>query len=291
MASFPRFIRRILGESPESIDRKAINLGRILTSQNSRLDSPNIQDYGFGVFSQWDEDGIIQELVRSVPPEARTFIEIGVEDYKESNTRFLLMKDNWRGFIVDSSSKNMTVVRDAHYYWKHDLRTKSSFVNAENVNELIKESGFGKNLGLLSVDIDGVDFHVVNAIRECRPHILVVEYNANFGFEESVTVPYRADFVRTKAHYSNLYYGASLGAMAQVAGRMGLFLVGTNSAGNNAFFVREGNQTALRFRKTVREAYTGSRFREARNSEGKLTFDVRDGLHKIAGLPLTHVSE
>lgn len=289
MAFFSQVFRRILGESFESIDRRALNLGRILAKQNEGLQSSNIQDFGFGIFSQWDEDGIIQELARSVPPEAHTFIEIGVEDFKESNTRFLMMKDNWRGFIVDASSRNMAVVKKSDYYWKFDLQSKAAFVCAENVNDLVLDSGFGENLGLLSVDIDGVDFHILNAIKDRRPHILVVEYNANFGPTEFVTVPYRPDFLRSKAHYSNLYYGASLGAIAVAAERMGLFLVGTNSAGNNAFFVREENTTAAHFRKTVQDAFTASRFREARNSRGLLTFDVQDGLQKIAHLPLERV--
>jgi len=288
-ASFSRFLSPFLAEPRASRDRKAINLGRILARHNESLDSSNIQDFGFGVFSQWDEDGILQRLTKSVPPEARTFIEIGVEDYTESNTRFLMMKDNWRGFIVDSSSKNMRRVRESDYYWRYDLTAKASFVTAENVNQLIVESGFQDNLGLLSLDIDGVDFHVLKAIKDCRPHILVVEYNAKFGPNRLVTVPYRPDFERTKAHHSNLYYGASLGAMVVLAQEMGLVLVGTNSAGNNAFFVREDSEAATVFQKTTEEAFTVSRFREARDRDGQLTFDVEKGVHEISDLPLDEV--
>jgi len=280
-----------LAESRESRDRKAINIGRVLARSNEALESTDIRDFGFGVFSQWDEDGILQRLTKSVPPHAHTFIEIGVEDYSESNTRFLMMKDNWKGFIVDSSSKNMRIVREASYYWKYDLTAKASFVTAENVNQLISESGFQDNLGLLSLDIDGVDFHVLNAIENCRPHILVVEYNANFGPEQSVTVPYRPDFERTKAHYSNLYYGASLAAMAALAEGMGLVLVGTNSAGNNAFFVRAGSEASMVFRKNVQEAFTASLFREARDEHGRLTFDIGEGLKEISHLPLDLVTD
>ena len=73
-------LRDFFAESPELQERNAINLGRLLAKQNQGRESSNLQDFGFGVFSQWDEDGIIQALAESVPPSAHSFIEIGVED-------------------------------------------------------------------------------------------------------------------------------------------------------------------------------------------------------------------
>ena len=151
-------------------------------------------------------------------------------------------------------------------------------------------SGFRDRLGILSIDIDGVDYHVLKAIRACRPHILIVEYNAVFGAHRRVTVPYRPDFNRTKSHYSNIYRGASLAAMNSLASDLGLRLVGTNKAGNNAFFIREDNPLVENFPGSVEEKFTASRFRESRNRDGSLSF-VRysDLAELISELPLVEV--
>lgn len=252
-------------------DRDAINLGRIIAHQLSSLDSKNLDDYGFSVFSQWDEDGIIQRLVQLLPDIPRTFIELGVEDYRESNTRFLLMKDNWSGFVVDGDRKNVEAIRSSYYFWKYELEAKAHFLTRENINSVIQESGFGPEVGILSIDLDGVDYHILEAISEMMPWILVCEYNALMGSEEAVTVPYRSDFNRTSAHYSNLYWGASLAAFQHVADKLGMVLVGVNSAGNNAFFVRAAHLPNSLKRLTVKEAFKEASFREGRDEVGNLT--------------------
>ena len=80
-------------------------LGRIEARQNTGINSKNINDYEFRVSSQWGEDGIIQHLVQNIYIENKIFIEFGVENYTESNTRFLLQNDNWSGMIIDASKK------------------------------------------------------------------------------------------------------------------------------------------------------------------------------------------
>ena len=55
----------------------------------------NISDVEFRVFSQWGEDGIIDWVINQIPNISKNFIEIGTEDYKEANTRFLLMNKNY----------------------------------------------------------------------------------------------------------------------------------------------------------------------------------------------------
>jgi hypothetical protein len=124
---------------------------------------------------------------------------------------------------------------------------------------------------LLSIDIDGNDYWVLDAIDVVSPRILVAEYNSTFGPDAAVSVPYDPKFRRTKAHHSNLYWGASLAALCLAAGRKQLAFVGSNSAGNNAFFVRRdvlGDLATL----TPQEGWVDARFRESRDHGGQLTF-------------------
>jgi hypothetical protein len=225
----------------------------------------------FRVFSQFGEDGIIQYLVHRVPMEDEVFVEFGVEDYSESNTRFLLMHDNWRGLVIDGGGTHEAFLRRTGLDWRYDITGKTAFVDRDNINGLIQTAGIEGDIGLLSVDIDGNDLWVLEATDVVSPRILVVEYNSNFGPEAAVTVPYDPRFERSRAHWSHLYWGASLAALDHVAGREGYVLVGGNSAGNNAFWVREDVAGDLQ-PVAVADAYAVSRFRESRDESGGLTY-------------------
>jgi hypothetical protein len=117
-----------------------------------------------------------------------------------------------------------------------------------------------------------------------------MEYNAVFGSARAITVPYAADFKRTAAHFSNLYFGASLKALCQLAAAWGYSLVGTNSAGNDAFFVRNDLLNERVAARTLDEAFTASKFRESRDPAGRLTcLSGEERLSAIAGLPVIDV--
>lgn len=254
------------------IESLKILCGRIAAQQARSLPASSaFKEAEFQVFSQWGEDGIIQFLLAHVPMANEVFVEFGVQDYSESNTRFLLMNNLWSGLIMDGSEDWMAAVRRSNLSWRHTLHAKAAWVTAENVNELITSAGIGGDIGILSVDIDGVDYWVWKAINVVQPRIIIVEYNSLFGPEIKVTPPYKPDFERGKAHHSHLFYGISLAAVEQLGAEKGYTLVGTNSAGNNAFLVR--NELAGVFpKRSVSELYTAARFREARGTDGHLVF-------------------
>ncbi|HET6178185.1 MAG TPA: hypothetical protein VFE61_14715 [Candidatus Sulfotelmatobacter sp.] len=243
---------------------------------------------GFGVFSQFDEDGIIQFLISHVEIKNQTFIEFGVEHYEESNTRFLLINDNWQGMVMDGSQENVDYIKNDRVSRKYDLQAYCEFITKENINELIRRSGFNEDLGLLSVDIDGNDYWVWEAIDSIRPRLVVAEYNSVFGLDP-VSTPYQADFLRTKAHHSNLYYGCSLAALTHLATRKGYLFTGSNLRGNNAFFVRKDIAGSLP-QLTAQEGYVRSHFKESRDAKGNLTYLTGAARRKvIAHLPVVNV--
>lgn len=196
----------VLLKANRQLDEIKINQGRILSELHSRKQSASLSDYEFKVFSQWGEDGIIQFLISNLNVRNKTFIEFGVEDFFESNCRFLMMKDNWSGFVIDGSVKNIERLKSSYFYWRYNLLGVASFITRENIAHLLESSGFDKNPGILSIDIDGVDYHVLAELQSWKPSILIVEYNTVFGFNRPVTVPYDANFHRTHKHFSNLYF-------------------------------------------------------------------------------------
>ena len=156
---------------------------------------------------------------------------------------------------------------------------------------MLARGNFGDDIGILSIDIDGVDYWILGAITHCKPRILIVEFNSVFGAERPITVPYDPGFVRTEKHHSNLYFGASLAAFHHNVTRRGYSLVGTNSAGSNAFFVRNDQMANCPFPAlSVKEAFVTSMVREAKDKEGNLTLlSGDDRLTAIRGLPVVNV--
>lgn len=139
-----------------------------------------IENLEFQVFSQFGDDGIIQYIINSIDFPAKTFIEFGVETYKEANTRFLLINNNWSGMVIDGSESNINFIRQDGIYFAHEIYAKHSFVTKENINNLLSEFPYGPEIGILSIDIDGNDYWVWKEINVVNPVLVIVEYNSVF---------------------------------------------------------------------------------------------------------------
>lgn len=247
-------------------------LGKLLVKSIEKRKVNSLKDVEFKIFSQFGEDGIIQWLIHNLDIKNKTFVEFGVEDYRESNTRFLMMNDNWSGFIIDSSKENISKIKYSEYYWKYDLIAKNAFITCKNINNLISSRNFNKEVGILSVDIDGNDYWIWKQIDVINPVVVIIEYNSVFGIDRTITVPYCEKYNRTKTHYSNLYFGASLLALSKLASDKGYALVGCSSAGNNAFFVKKDKINSVVKEASVKKGFILSKFRESRDKNGSMTF-------------------
>lgn len=277
----------------KSLDSRLTNiqnaLGRIELRQNISQGNLGLVNCEYKVYSQWGEDGIIQYLISRLAVSNKVFVEFGVETYTESNTRFLLVNNNWSGLVIDGSQKNIDFIKSDSIYWRHNLKADCAFINRDNINELISRNGLSGDIGLLSVDIDGNDYWVWKAIHVINPSIVVCEYNSLWGFRDAVTTPYDTEFIRGKKHFSNLYYGASIKALNDLAVSKGYSLVGGNSAGNNVFFVRNDLLSNLE-PMNVEDAWVQSQFRESRDNNGQLTYlNYNQRRALLAELPLVEI--
>jgi hypothetical protein len=278
----------------DSLDARARRmqeaLGRIESRQLAQLNLSEMRANEFQVYSQWGEDGIIQWLLRNVAVDKRAFVEFGVEDYAESNTRFLLVNNGWSGLVIDSSAPNIEALRRDPVYWRHNLKSSCAFVTRENIDELIVAQGLKDRVGLLSIDVDGNDYWIWNGITSIDPELVIVEYNARFGPRRAVTIPYDPSFRRALAHHSRVYYGASLAALTLLGKRKGYALVGCNSAGNNAFFVKRERLSPGVVERSPEQAFIAAGFRESRDERGRLAFlDADAEQHILENLPLVEV--
>lgn len=290
--SFRHRLRRAILPPGILRDLEALRLsqGRILTELNRAKSPAELRECEFRVFSQFGEDGIIQKLISTIPIPNKMFIEFGVEDFLESNCRFLMMNDNWRGFVVDGSERWISAVRQHDWFWKYDLNARCAVISRDNINAELLRSGFPSDIGVLSIDVDGIDYWLVEALSAYSPRILIVEYNSVFGSERKISVPYDPAFSRRARHFSELYYGASLGALEFIAAKKGYSLVGTESAGVNAFFVRNDLMNHGLRKLAVGEAHSVAQFRQSRNAEGMLNYLSGEARYDaIRGLPVVNV--
>jgi len=271
-------------------ERLALQVGALQSRLVQAATYATIQEAEFKVFSQNGEDGIIQYLLSKIPIGTASFVEVGVQDYVESNTRFLLMNNYWHGLIIDCGVVHVDYIQHQKFGWQYDIRAVSAFVTRENINEVVQRAGFTGDLGLFSLDIDGNDYWVLDALEVVSPRIVIVEYNSVFGPSVAVTVPYDPVFDRSRVHYSNLYYGASLSALAHLMQSRGYALVGSNRAGNNAFFVRRDALGDIR-ETSPAECYVPSPFAESRDRSGALTYvrSMSARLELIGHLPVYDV--
>jgi hypothetical protein len=235
----------------DKIDRQIVLQGQSLARINQRRKETgqlqSLNDFEFRVFSQFGEDGILQHLIQEAGIEEgeKTFVEFGVQDYQESNTRFLLQGYNWKGLIIDGNEEWVNAVRGSSLCWRYNLKAVAAWIDCDNINSLILSSGIAGKIGILSIDIDGNDYWVWESINQIKPIIVICEWNSSYGDQHSVSIPYQADFHRASAHYSQQYWGASIEALNSLGLRKGYRLVGSNLAGNNLFFVRSEFQRGL----------------------------------------------
>tara|TARA_E500000178_G_scaffold329813_1_gene361120 strand:+ start:1752 stop:2651 length:900 start_codon:yes stop_codon:yes gene_type:complete len=280
---FENFFFRLmnLNDIKSNIDKLKINQGKLLIKNLKDCDLDNLDNLAFSIYSQFNEDGIIQFLINNLDIKNKEFIEIGVENFEEANTRFLLQNNCWKGLIIDSLKENINFIKKQTYYWRYQLEAEDVFITKENVNNIIKKYDFKQNIGLLSIDIDGNDYWVWDAISSINPDVLIIEYNSLFGSEKSLTIKYDKNFVRPNRGIYKCLYGASLKALTNLSEKKGYSLVAVNSNGNNAFYVRNELLNEKIYKRDVIKCFKKNTFKEYIDIDGEIKNINNDDLNKL----------
>jgi hypothetical protein len=185
-------------------------------------DLADLRRYERQVHSQGGEDGVLQRIFECLGATNRFFVEFGAWDGQHlSNTAHLRLDQGWTGLLMDGDPERVSGV------------VCNEFVTAENVQTLFEKHGVPRGFDLLSIDIDGNEYWVWQAIRDWRPRVVVMEYNVFFGIDVSKTMPYNA----THRWDKTMFHGASLAALRKLGRDKGYTLLHTDSYAPNAFFV------------------------------------------------------
>ena len=185
---------------------------------------------GAKYFSQFDEDGILLEILRRLKIEQGSFVEVGVGDGTENNT-IVLLAHGWTGLWLGNQSLAWTPSGKR-------LRFEKTTVTPENVGALVGD----RPVDVLSLDVDGNDYWIVKSLlARTRPRILVLEYNAKFPPPVRFVMPYDPNH----GWDGTDYFGASLSAWQDLLAPFKYVPVCCSYTGLNVFFVSEGDLPAF----------------------------------------------
>lgn len=226
------------------------------------------------IYSQNGEDGIIDFLIQKLKINKPNFIEIGIGEYVEANTRFLYDRFYPKGLVIDQIENLKKKVFSNIKSWKGDLRVIESEVSSKNINKVLNEN-CDFEIDIFSLDIDGIDYWIIDQLENNISKIFVAEYNPVFGDNLEVTIPNIENFNRSDYHFSNLCYGVSLKLLIKIMKKKGFYFIGTNLLKNNAFFVSE-NFPKEKYFPNIKikklNYYTDSNVRESRDERGNLNY-------------------
>lgn len=186
--------------------------------------------YARNVHSQFGEDGIIEKIVSMIPV-AEWCVEFGAWEGKHfSNTHLLLSRKGWSGVLVESDPEKFKDL--LRTYGGNEriacLNRKVGFEGDDVLDNILAETPIPSNFGILSIDIDGNDYHVWKSFTRYRPSLVVIEFNN--------TIPNCVDFAQEADNAVN--QGSSLLALCRLGKSKGYELIAVTDF--NAFFVDEG---------------------------------------------------
>jgi len=267
------------------LNRTLIGTNALLIQRNNYKNVTKITDCELKIFSQFGEDGIIDFILNTIKlNKVIRFVEIGVGNYEEANTRYLIESRPCSGLIIDKD-RQINFVKKRNFYWQNSIQICNRTVSPENINKILEDHNFLKNFDLLSLDVDGLDYWILSELDLQSTSVLIIEYNPIFGSDYKITIPNLKNFCREDYH--KYYFGMSLKALKEICEKKGFYFIGSNSSNFNAFFVNNKYRDLFQNIKIENiEYYTQFYFDEARDEKIKkshieflnkiLNFDVYD---------------
>jgi hypothetical protein len=228
-------------------DRRAVYLA---SAQLAAAHPTSLSPYAqaeLQVFSQNGEDGVIAAILTDIGVTTPSFVEFGIEDGSTGNCVFLADVLGWSGLFIEADPGQGARLA-AKYANRTDVRTLTAHVTPENIDELLTANGVPPEPAVMSIDIDGNDYWVWDAISSVRPSVVVIEYNSALPADLAIVQPVDSP------PWDGLspVWGASSGALERLADQKGYSLVYLEMTGVNAFFVRNDLLASLPTRAVLR---------------------------------------
>ncbi|TDH27022.1 hypothetical protein EXU57_09485 [Segetibacter sp. 3557_3] len=219
------------------------NQYRLMKKTLSAAEMPRFTDVGFKVYSQFEEDGILLYIFSVIGTTNKQVVEICAGDGIQCMAANLVINHGWTGLLFDGDAaaveQGNRFFRSNQSTWLYPPAFRQAWITRENINQLITNNGFMGEIDLLSLDIDGNDYHIMEAITVVKPRVIICETHNVIPAHLALTIPYKSDFnMSSEVHHE--FRGASLLAMQKLLKTKGYRLVGGHRYGFNALFISEG---------------------------------------------------
>lgn len=185
-------------------------------------------DHGYNVYSQFGEDGIIEKVFSIIGPKSRVAIEFGAWDGLHlSNIACLWKHDSsWKGILIEGDAERCKeLIANTKGYNCVPIHAWVGIGPDDSLEAILKQYGIRETPDILSIDIDGNDYHILESLKKLRPRLIICEYNPTIPATYDVYAPYSPD--------NN--FGQSVGALNRVAEKKGYKLIALTLT--NAFYV------------------------------------------------------
>jgi hypothetical protein len=244
---------------------------------------PVFEEVELRCYSQNGEDGILLYIFSLIGTTHKKVVEISAGDGIECNAANLIINHGWFGLLIDGNKK--LIERGRKFYSRcRDTAgcppfLKHAWITKENINEIIREEDFTGEIDLLSLDLDGVDYWLLQELSVVSPRVILVEYQNIWRAEKAVTVPYQPDFQFDADKFGKNYFGASLPAFVKLLKNKGYRYVGSQSLGFNAFFIKNGIGEDFLPEVPVEDIF----------KQAKVMYCIRDRVEQVKHLPWIEV--
>jgi hypothetical protein len=202
---------------------------RIPPDINQKNFKPNnwLNQYARTVTSQSGEDGIIEKALEVIKDNDKWCVEFGSWNGKYlSNTYSLIVDKDYSAVLIEANVKRFKdLLRTFGENPKvTSINTFVGFGVDDNLDTILKNTPIPNNFDLLSIDVDGNDYHIWDAVKEYRPKVVVIEFNG--------TIPPEVEFVQPPD--MSVTQGSSILSLTKLAKSKGYELVAATS---NAIYV------------------------------------------------------
>lgn len=183
--------------------------------------------YAKNVYSQFGEDGVVEKIFEMIKPKTRLAVEFGAWDgIHLSNTANLWINNSWHAVLIEGDKKRFEqLAKRAAQFDVIALRAWVGIEKDNTLEALLEKFNIHESIDLLSIDIDGNDYHIFNSLETLKPRVVICEYNPTIPIHYDVYAPYGSE--------NN--FGCSVASLIRIARKKGYQLVALTKV--NAFFV------------------------------------------------------
>lgn len=183
-------------------------------------------------YSQFGEDGIIEKIFSLIGPKSRVCVEFGAWDGFHLSNTANLWTQGWKGVLIEGHRKRyQALIANVRHYDCVCINAYVASTGSNRIEALLDRAGIVGGIDLLSIDIDGDEYYILQSLEKLRPRVIICEYNPTIPAEIDLYAPYGSNF------------GASVTAVSRVAAEKGYRLVALTHT--NAFFVLSDDAARL----------------------------------------------